>query len=251
MTIALQKATDILELFLNNESELSLSEVSKLSGLNKSTANRIASFLIEKGYLSQREKRGKYSLGMKFLDFSAVIKKRLHVREVALYNLTKLKETVKESCGLVVWDGKEATLTDLIQNYSTLRVSPDEVSRLPLHATACGKIFLANMPEKQKEGYITKPGLKKYTTRTITAPATFRKELASIKKEGLAFDIDEHIVGISSVGAAIKDINGNVIAAAVVLGPTARLSRSKLKNMARTVLKCAEDISHGLGWKDE
>ena len=59
--IALQKVTEILELFLNSESELSLSEMSQLTGLNKSTVNRIASFLVKQGYLSQKEKRGKYA----------------------------------------------------------------------------------------------------------------------------------------------------------------------------------------------
>ena len=249
MTIALQKVTDILELFLNNESELSLSELSKLSGLNKSTINRIASFLVEKDYLRQTKKRGKYSLGMKLLDFSAVIKERLQVREMALRNLNKLKQTVKESCGLVIWNGKEATLTDLIQNYSVLRVSPYAVSKLPLHPTSSGKIFLASMPKEQIEEYFDMFGLKKYTTQTITDPTKLKKELSFVKKEGFAFDIDEHIVGVSSVGAAIKDINGSVIAASVVLGPTARLSRSKLRTMAPIVRKCARGISHSLGWK--
>lgn len=249
--IALQKVTDILELFLNSEGELTLSEMSKLSGLNKSTINRIASFLVKRGYLSQREKRGKYSLGMKFLDFSVVIKERLKIREIALQNLAKLKQTVQESCGLVIWDGKEATLIDMIHSNSVLRVSPDEVTRLPLHPTACGKIFLAHMQQEDLELYFDEQTLKKYTDRTIIDPVNLRKELTAVKKEGLAFDSDEHMIGISSIGAEIRDINGNVVAAAVVVGPTARLSRNKLTAIAPIVKKYAMDISRDLGWKGE
>ena len=66
---SLQKALDILELFLGDEGEISLSDLSKSSGLNKSTVNRIALTLVKRGYLKQENRRGKYSLGIKFLDF--------------------------------------------------------------------------------------------------------------------------------------------------------------------------------------
>lgn len=245
---ALQKVTDILEIFLNHE-ELSVAELSKLSGLNKSTIHRIASYLVKKGYLKQAEKRGKYSLGTKFLDFSAAIKERVKIREIVTRYLIDLKQTVEESCGLVIWDGQEATLIDTIAYNSALRASPGEVSRLPLHATSAGKIFLSNMTTEQLEKYLDAKSLEQYTPKTITDKILLRKELILVKQEGLAYDTDEHIIGISSIGTGIKDIDGNINAAVVIIAPTARFTRDKMKKVTPHLKKYAIDISRDLGWK--
>jgi DNA-binding IclR family transcriptional regulator len=57
------KTFDILNIFLKSEESLTVAEITRLSGLNKSTVNRIASVLVKYGYLRQKEKRGPYSLG--------------------------------------------------------------------------------------------------------------------------------------------------------------------------------------------
>jgi len=81
---AIKKTFDVLELFLNDKDEISLSDLSKLSGINKTTVSRITSTLVKLGYLRQRERRGKYSLGTKFLDFSGYIKTKIRIRDMAI-----------------------------------------------------------------------------------------------------------------------------------------------------------------------
>ena len=246
---ALQKVTKILELFLDKRGELSLAELSKLSGLNKSTIYRISSYLVEQGYLKQLGERGKYFLGMKFLDFSAVIKEGIKIREIANRHIVDLKQIVEESCGLIVWDGHEATLIDTIDYNSTLKASPGEVSSLPLHVTSAGKIFLSSMTLDQLEKYFEKEILEVYTPKTISDKDVLKKEIFLIKQEGLSYDIDEHIIGISSIASGIKDINGNINAAVAVIAPTARLTSEKMKEITPHLKKCAIDISRELGWK--
>lgn len=247
---ALQKVTDILELFLGNDEQLSLAELSKLSGLNKSTIYRIASYLVRKGYLKQVEKRGKYSLGMRFLDFSTVIKERVKIRDIAARYLIELKQIVKESSGLVVWDGQEATLIDTFSSNSVLRATPSEVSRLSLHATSAGKIFLSDMANEQLDAYMKKAELQKFTSRTITDHEELKKELISVRRQGLAYDIDEHVLGISSIAAGIRDNSGNIVGAAIVVAPSVRFTRQRLKQAVPHLQNCAGDISRELGWKE-
>lgn len=248
---ALEKVTDILELFLQNENDLSLAELSKLSGLNKSTIYRIASFLVRKGYLKQTEKRGKYSLGMKFLDYGFVIKERVRIREIASRHLIELKQIVEESCGLVVWDGHDATLIDTFPYNTTLSATPEEVSKLSLHATAAGKIFLASMTAGQLEAILQKRNLRKYTPRTITGQMELRNELETVRERGLAYDIDEHIIGISSIAAPIRDMANSVVGSGIVVAPSVRFNRQRMNNAAPYLQNCARDISRELGWKGD
>ena len=96
---AIQKTFAVLELFLSTKDEMSLSELSQLSGINKTTVSRITSTLVKLGYLSQREKRGKYSLGMRFLDFSGFIKTRIKIRDTIRFmaNLLSAAEFINVS----------------------------------------------------------------------------------------------------------------------------------------------------------
>jgi len=246
---SLEKVTSILNLFLNGSEELSLSEMSSLTGLHKSTVNRIASFLVKESYLEQREKRGKYSLGMKFLDFSAVIKSRIKIRDVAMRYLDQLKHAVEESCVFMLWDGKRAVVIDSADHDSILKASPLAMSKPPLHATSGGKIFLAAMSEMELRKYLEKSKFEKYTDRTIIDKAKLRAALEQVKKQGYSSDIDENVTGISSVAAAIKDSSDKTIGAVAVVGPTARMTTRRIKAIIPALVKTATDISRWAGWR--
>lgn len=248
---SLQKSIDILELFLDNEVEISLSDLSKLSGFNKSTVNRIASTLVKRGYLKQRDKRGKYSLGMKFLDFSGVIKNRIRVRDVAIPYLMNLSRLVNESVIMAIWDGREAVITETFHANQALKVVPDEGSTIPLHCTASGKIILANMADEELKRYYNNKSLERHTPNTITALNDLKKHIIVVKQEGIAFDDEEFAVGVRGVSAAIINAEGHVIGSAGVVGPSVRLTRDKMRESIPDVKSCALEISRGVGWKGE
>ena len=65
---AVDNALKILEVFLNEERELGISELAQLSGMNVSTTHHIVSTLTSKGYLRQKHHHGPYLLGFKFLE---------------------------------------------------------------------------------------------------------------------------------------------------------------------------------------
>ena len=92
-----EKALDILEVFLKQEDEVGIAALANLSRLNISTAHRITSLLVKRGYLNQRQKRGKYYLGPKLLEFGSIVKSRVKVRDIALPFLQELNKVVDES----------------------------------------------------------------------------------------------------------------------------------------------------------
>ncbi len=248
---SLQKAIDVMELFLGNEGEVSLSDLSKLSGLNKSTVNRIALTLVKRGYLKQQDKRGKYSLGMKFLDFSGVIKNRIRVRDVAIPHLMKLSRLVNESVIMAIWDGRAAVITETFHANQTLKVVPDEGTTIPLHCTASGKIILANMADEEFGRYYKNKSLERHTPNTITSLNDLKKHIIIVKQEGVAFDDEEFAVGVRSVSSAIINAEGHVVGSAGVLGPSVRLTRDKMRENMPAVKSCALEISRGMGWRGQ
>jgi len=240
--IATEKMINILELFLNNYDELSLSEISNLTGLHKTTVYRIASLLVQRSYLERQGKGGKYSLGLRFLDFSAIIKSRIKIRDVAIRYLDKLRQDVKESCALVLWDGKRAILVDTVDYNAVLKAAPIEMSKPPLHATSSGKIFLASMSETEFDKYIKSIQLKKYATNTITDPVKLKKECKLVRAQGFAYDIDEYIEGISGIAVGLINNKGKTLGAIHVVGPTIRLTRTRMKSIVPKLIKVSQEI---------
>jgi IclR family KDG regulon transcriptional repressor len=247
----LQKATKVLELFLSDKAEWSLSELSEMSGLHKASINRIVSFLVKAGYLNQRGRRGKYSLGMKFLDFSGVIKNRISIREIAMPYLTKLGQQFEESVFMAVCNGEKAVLIETIHSSQLLRAVQVEGAILSLHSTAAGKLFLAGMTEEGLERYCNSTGLERHTPYTITNLDDLKTQLRIIEKEGVAIDEEEHVIGVSCVAAGIKDSMGRLVGAIGVIGPTTRLANERLREVKQVVKTYGLEISRKLSWRGD
>jgi IclR family transcriptional regulator, KDG regulon repressor len=240
----------ILDLLLASEGEKTLEELTQLSGINKTAISRIVSDLVAYGFLRQREKWGKYSLGFKYFDFTGQIKSRIKTRDMAVPFLVKLANELKESVILGMWDGGKAAITETFHSNHMVRVVPDEGSRLSLHSTGLGKVILANIGETQLERLYEHTTLERFTPNTITDLSDLRKHLIFIQREGVAFDDEENTLGVRGVSAVIKDVDGNVVGAIGVIGPTIRLTRDKIRDCVSPVRRCAQEISEALGFRD-
>lgn len=248
---SLNKALDILELFTDAENdEMRLSEIAKLSGLNKSNVNRIVSVLVKRGYLNQKEKWGKYSIGTKFLTFKLSLKKRLKLRDIALPHLTKLSRDIKESVILAAWDGRLAFYREVINSTHPLNLTPEEGTIVPLHATAIGKIILANKSQQELEYYFLENELIAHTHNTITDIDIMRTHLKKIAQENIAYDDEENFLGARGVASGIKDSSSDILGCVCVFGPSSRLSLMRMTEITPNVKQCAIKISKVFGYDD-
>ena len=93
--------------------------------------------------------------------------------------------------------------------------------RIPLHATASGKIFLAHRTPEQIEAYLNRP-LERYTERTLAEPSALRAHLAEIRAQGYGWTHGEYEEQIIGVAAPVKGSNGQVVACINVCGPSFR-----------------------------
>lgn len=244
---SLNKAIDVLECFLNMEESVQLAELAKVSGLDKSTVNRIVTSWVKRGYLKQVEKRGKYSLGTKFFDFSGMIKRRSRIRDKAMPHLITLARLCHESVILSILDGHFAAYNEVIPCEFPLKIAPDEGTKVPLYCTGVGKIFLANMTGNELNNYFEENELSPQTENTITHPEYLKSQLSVIRNENISFEKDEFMIGISNVASGIIDAEKKCVAAVGVLGPSLRLTRLRINEIAPQVKKCAGDISKELG----
>jgi IclR family transcriptional regulator, KDG regulon repressor len=244
---AINKAFEILDLFLHSEDELSINDVSDQTKITYPTAHRITSTLVKRGYLLQPERRGKYSVNpAKLSEFIGIIRKKLNVRTIASPYLHDLSQTVNEAVLLAVRRGNIAINVDVVNRGRLLNVTPDTTS-LGLYCTGAGKIFLAYLSEKEFQSYLGGHVMITKTASTITDKDALVKEMTEVRRSGVAFDDEENELGLRSIAAPIRDWEGRVVAAISIIGPTARINKQKLAELAPIIKDYALRISQAMG----
>jgi len=248
---SLNKVLDILEVFITAESsEIRLTELAKITGLHKATVNRMVSVLVKRGYLTQQESRGKYALGTKFLNFSAAIKQKMKISNIARPYLIKLNELVKETAVLFSYDGERVVFIEEVHSAYPLRIIPEPEKSAPHYCTAIGKLLLADKTDNELERYFAGADIQAYTPKTITDLKRLKRHLIRVLRDGVAYDEEEWHLGVMSVAAGIRNEEERLIGCVAVLGPSVRLTREKLVELTPHLRQCAMKISLDFGYKD-
>ena len=247
---SINKAFEIFEVFLNNDDELSINNISKLSGINSGTAHRITSILVKRGYVIQPKRRGKYSLNTaKVVEFAKIVQHKLKIKSIATPYLRELSQTVDEAVAMANLLGHVAFNIVIINPDHIVNLRPDSAT-LSLYSTGLGKIFLAYMSDKELDEYTQSVTIKPRTPNTVIKIEELKKQLKQIQRDGVAFEDEEHELGIKTVSAPVRDWENNVAAAISVVGPSVRMTRKKMLKIAPIVKNYALKISKALGYNE-
>lgn len=244
-----QRTLDILETFLKQSGEIGMAELSKMSGVNITTAYRITSDLVKRGYLRQKQKRGKYSIGIKLLEYGRIIQFNLKVGEIALPHLRQISQVSGEYSEIAIMDSDAAITIAQVEVNHNLKISNDIGERLPLHATSLGKLFLAFMEEENRKAFYENCILESFTDNTITDINRFEQELRLIKQQGFSIDNEEYDTGVWAIATPIFDARKSVVAALAIAAPSARIDTGKQQELTRLAQNGALNISRELGYR--
>lgn len=189
----------VFEAFEHGGPSLSLSRIAELSGLPISTAHRIVSELQAWGALS-RDAQGRYQIGLRLWELGQNAGRRL--RETARPFLQDLFSLTGETAHLAVREGNEALYVDRIYGSKRVPRASRIGGRLPLHATAVGKVLLAYEEPWFREAYLA-GALARLTAFTHVDADALADELAEIAARGYAVTGEEARVGACSIAVPV------------------------------------------------
>lgn len=194
----------ILAAFETGPSALSLSEIAIRAELPLPTAHRLVGELAAWGAM-QRDDKGRYTIGLRLWEIAQNAERQL--RETARPYLQDLFSMTQETTHLAVREGHEALYIDRI--YSSKRVprASRVGGRLPLHATAVGKVLLAYEEQWLREAYCQRQ-LEAPTARTHVDPSQLTAELESIRAAGYATTYEEVRPGSCSIAVPVIGRDG-------------------------------------------
>lgn len=195
----------VFEAFEAHGPNLSLTQIAEYAELPLSTSHRIVGELHEWGALV-RDPQGRYQIGLRLWELGQNAGRRL--RETARPFLQDLFSLTGETAHLAVREGNEALYVDRIYGSKRVPRASRIGGRLPLHATAVGKVLLATEAPWFRDAYLRGP-LKQLTPHTHVDPAALAAELAEIAEHGYAVTGEEARAGACSIAVAVGPAPGS------------------------------------------
>jgi DNA-binding IclR family transcriptional regulator len=243
---SVDRAVTILEL-LAARGEAGVTEIAAELGVHKSTAFRLVAALELRGLVEQPGERGKYRLGLGLVRLAGAATVRLDLSQQSRPVCERLAAQVAETINVAILDIDAAVNIEQVLGPSAITTHNWVGQRTPLHATSSGKVLLAYLPESALAQRLAEP-LQRFTTRTVTDPARLRRQLDAARKDGYACTVEELETGLNAVAAPVFAHNGQVVAAISASGPSFRLAKARLAEVATAVRDAAEEVSARLGY---
>jgi IclR family acetate operon transcriptional repressor len=244
---SLDRALDLLEA-LASAGELGVSDLADRTGLVPSTAHRLLSTLVERGYAAQSGAGGRYLIGYKLLELASGLQDRVErVRLAAREHLEAIQRETGETTNLVVLEGREVVYVDKVDGTRSVRLFLEIGRAIPAHTSGAGKAILAWRSQEDLAALLGGAPLARSTRHTITTLDGLHEEFARIRRRGFATDNEEHEEGVACVGTPVFDHRGISIAALSVSGPTPRILNADTADLGALLREHAEAVSLKLG----
>ncbi len=248
MNQSIQRAVSLLRSFTEESPELSVGELSRQTGLHKSTVSRMLSTLREEGLVGQNPDSGRYRLGVGLISLAGVALGRLDVRGVAQPHLTALVELSGETVNVTILDGDECVNIERIASPKPIQYVGWIGRRTPLTCTAPGRCLLAFGDGEQLAHTLKTLPVKSPRGRAITLER-LQSALAQVRAQGYAIVHEEFEEGYSAIAAPLFDHQRHVVAAVSISGPTFRIGPGNIEGFVGPLLETARTISDEMGFR--
>jgi DNA-binding IclR family transcriptional regulator len=248
---SLLRALSILKLFSPTSLELTVTEVSRRSGLPVATAFRILATLTQAGFLEKDQRSGKYRIGPETYMAGNLYLRTNDLLQAAGPVIRLVNELTEDVCGLSVLEKGYQLLLMREESRHTFRFAQTTGLGFPAYAISAGKALLSTMSEQELDELYPDEALPPLTANTITTKTQLKAALATARATGVAFNREESRLSVTSVAAVVRDAEGKPTAAVTVSYPTFRVNAEREQLYAGLIKAAAEVISHRLGYRQE
>lgn len=238
-----ERSLRVLALLAAQGRALSLAELSTQLGLPKATVHRLCAQLLEAGYLARDVDERQFVAGPALRQLAFDTLNHGVARGQRHEVLAALVKQVGETCNFTTLDGARVLYLDRVEAQWPLRLTLDVGSHVPLHCTASGKLFLAQMAPAQRRALLAPLTLERMTRATLTEPDALLAECEQIAQQGYSCDREEFIPGLIAVAVPVFDAQGRCRAAIAVHAPSARMTLEQ----AQAQLPALQDAAVRMG----
>lgn len=234
-----------LILALTERGELRVSEAAELLGVARSTAHRLLTTLLRRGFASQEADGRPYRAGPGLIDAGLRALSRIDLRQVARPYLHELAADTGETVHLGVLAGNGLRFIDGAESALPVRVGLRVGIVLPAHATAAGKAILAALPPEEVRALYPR-GVQAVTGRTLQTLHEIEQHLSDVARAGYAVNIGESADDVAALGVVVRDHTRSTIAGLAVAAPVERMPTVRIPALVSRMHRASQAISDAI-----
>lgn len=217
----------------------------------KSSLLNLLNVMVECGFLI-KNKNGYYSLGIKNYELGCQALHRQNIFEVTKRPMQELSLKSGLVCHLGAMESISAIYLDKIESPDSVPTSKSWIGKkIELHITALGKALLAWKTREELDYFLEALTLTPHTRNTFTDKKLFLEELQKTRLRGWAIDNEESTYGAVCLSMPVFNMYNRVNYAISLSGDPVVYSGNKIDSYLELLRKCAEQISYGLGYRNE
>jgi len=196
--------------------DLSLSQISELSGLDKSASQRFSNTLVELGYLEKDVHTRRYRPAVGLTDFYYTYMVSNQLAEIAMPRLIEMSQVHGTTVNLCEPVGADISYTIRVPHQKSSYRATIPGRRMPMFCTASGLVILANRPDSEVDAILAGSEFRKLTEWTITDPDKVRKRIEKARRDGYCVSVQQSMPHEISTAAPVLDSEGRAFAAVQV-----------------------------------
>jgi IclR family transcriptional regulator, acetate operon repressor len=218
---SVSRAFDIIEFVVQAPEPPTFPELTAALSMPKSSLHYLLLTLVRRGYLDQTGRQAGYIPGPAMQEMARRVINPDGARSIARRIIRDMGDHLNEAVAYYELREDACEVVLLESPRQPLQINLVLGTLSPLHASAAGKALLANLTDAEIDGFLARKKLAQLTPTTITTPAKLKREVAEIRRTGVAYAGEEHIAGVMGTAMALRQ-GGRVVGAIGVGVPTAR-----------------------------
>lgn len=220
--------------------EAGVTEVADYLDLSKSSVHNYLDTLRHEGYVVKGGNR--YRVGLKFLDLGTYAREKQQLFETGKPEVKQLAEETGEVVNLLVEEQGRGIFLHRERGPQAVKLDTYTGMSIRLHHAALGKAILAHLPEERVRSIVDYHGLPRRTENTVTDLDDLFEELETVREQGYALDMEEHLDGLRCVAVPIFSDGTSVEGAISVAGPSSRMKGERLRETLPEKLQNATNV---------
>lgn len=237
------RAFAALECVVASSAPLSLDEITSALALPKPTVFRILHLLKEASLLHRDPGTKRFSVGPRLTAFAVDLWRNASLRMQWHRALEAAVAEIGESCNLTLLENDRVLYIDRVETRHPLRLHLEIGTRVPLHCTASGKLFLSQLSPEELRSLIGPGPYERFTPTTITSAAALGAELERTRRDKVGVHDSELFADSIAIAVPIADAQGRYFAAVAMHAPASRASLASAMEALPALHRAAETIA--------
>lgn len=241
------RSARVLDIVCTGETDLTLSQITKLADLPKSSVHRILSILLEERLVSFETRSQTYHPGTRLMAWAAAAFSTHDLPGKAGDIMEALHAEVKAMVMLSILDGTSVLFLKNVGGYDPYRQIPRVGEHCPVYACAAGKVLLAFVAKEQRQRILSEVEFIRFTDHTVKNRSAFEKELTSVRSSRLGVCDREDFLQYAAISVPVFGPDNQVLAALSLWNTVEKHDVEQLLTLRSALVDAAAKLSERLG----